>query len=431
MVDNSCLFRQSVLTRLERLSAGHLSVRDRSGSFSFGSNTSGFSGQIDVHNRRFYRSLVLGGSLGAAESYIRGDWDAADLTTTMRVLARNVPVLTGFEQGLTRILRPLRYAANLLRRNSPAQSKRNIAAHYDLSNDFFALMLDPTMTYSSGIFPTQDSTMEQASLEKYERICQQLELKPTDQLLEIGTGWGGFAEYAAQNYGCRVTTTTISQQQYEYAQNRFESAGLTDKITLLNVDYRDLTGKYDKLASIEMIEAVGEQYLRQYFAKCCQLLKSTGKLALQAITIPDYRYDDYRRSVDFIQPTSSRAGSSPATPLSATLFATRPTSGLSIQKTSPNTTLRLSRAGGPSSGIISRRSAHLASTSGSYEPGTTTSATARQDSANAKSGFPNSPLLVLVPASATNEGRAELNSRRGSKHPTPHNSTGSETGCRI
>ncbi len=166
---------------------------------------------------------------------------------------------------------------------------------------FLQLMLDPTMTYSSGVFPSSTATLQEASIEKYDRICRKLQLSPQDHLLEIGTGWGGFAEHAARQYGCRVTTTTISDQQHAYAANRFREAALQDRITLLKDDYRDLSGRYDKLVSIEMIEAVGEKFLPGYFAKCSQLLKPDGMMVLQAITIPDHRYDSYRKSVDFIQ----------------------------------------------------------------------------------------------------------------------------------
>ena len=207
----------------------------------------------------------------------------------------------GVEQGAARLLRPLRAAANWLRRNTRAGSKRNISAHYDLSNDFFALMLDPTMTYSCGIFPSRESTLEDASIEKYDHICRKLQLSPSDHVIEIGTGWGGFAEHAVKNYGCRITTTTISDEQHVYAERRFREAGIDDRVRLLKQDYRDLSGKYDKLVSIEMIEAVGEKFLPGYFAKCSDLLKPDGMMCLQAITIPDHRYDEYRKSVDFIQ----------------------------------------------------------------------------------------------------------------------------------
>ena len=169
------------------------------------------------------------------------------------------------------------------------------------ANDFFALMLDSTMTYSSGVFQDDQDSLEQASVEKYDRICRKLRLTPADRVLEIGTGWGGFAEHAARHYGCQVTTTTISGEQFEYAKRRFQSLAVADRINLLQKDYRDLTGQFDKLVSIEMVEAVGEKYLPQFFAKCSQLLRPDGAMLLQAIGIPEHRYDRYRKSVDFIQ----------------------------------------------------------------------------------------------------------------------------------
>ena len=190
---------------------------------------------------------------------------------------------------------------NWLRRNTRVGSRRNIAAHYDLSNEFFGLMLDPTMTYSSGVFESPDATLEQASIAKCERICRKLDLASHDHVLEVGCGWGGFALYAAREYGCRVTATTISEAQFDFAKQRIAASGLADRITLLRQDYRDLEGKFDKLVSIEMIEAVGEKFLDGYFGQCSDLLKPNGMMLLQSITIPDHRYDQYRRSVDFIQ----------------------------------------------------------------------------------------------------------------------------------
>ncbi|MCA9249266.1 MAG: class I SAM-dependent methyltransferase [Planctomycetales bacterium] len=275
---------------------------DRHNANEFGQvGRSGLTGTIDVHDQRFYRSVVLGGSLGAAEAYLRGWWSSTDLVKTMRVLAQNFDTLKNMDRGVARVMRPLRAGLNWLSRNTRNGSRRNIAAHYDLSNDFFALMLDPTMTYSGGVFPAPESTLEDASLEKYDRICRKLELSRRDRILEIGTGWGGFAEHAAKNYGCHVTTTTISGAQHAYAQQRFRNAGLSQRITLLQDDYRELSGKYDKLVSIEMIEAVGEKFLPGYFAKCSELLVPHGMMALQSIIIPDHRYNAYRKSVDFIQ----------------------------------------------------------------------------------------------------------------------------------
>ncbi|MEZ6152737.1 MAG: cyclopropane-fatty-acyl-phospholipid synthase family protein [Pirellulaceae bacterium] len=295
-------FRNLVLNRLSMLQDGQLTVHDAFGEKCIGRLTGAeTSASIHVHRNQFYRRIALGGSLGAAESYIRGDWESPNLTDAMRVLARNMEVLAGVEQGGSKLLRPLRVAANWLRRNTRRGSRRNISTHYDLSNAFFALMLDPTMTYSSAFFDNSKTTLEEASIEKYDRICRKLQLAPSDHVLEIGTGWGGFAEHAAKQYGCRVTTTTISEKQHAYATARFSKAGLTAQVTLLNDDYRDLRGSFTKLVSIEMVEAVGQRYLPEYFAKCSQLLQPDGAMCLQAIVIPDHRYERYQRSVDFIQ----------------------------------------------------------------------------------------------------------------------------------
>lgn len=295
-------FRPLVHARLARIERGALRVRDEFGDERFGNEVDAqLRGEIIVNHPRFYRRVALAGSLGAAEAYVDGDWDSPDLTAALRVLAANLEEISGVDRGMPRLLAPLRGGAAWLRRNTRRGSRRNIAQHYDLSNEFFALMLDPTMTYSSGVFPTEGSSLEEASIEKYDRICRRLRLTPRDHVLEIGTGWGGFAEHAATRYGCRVTTTTISQEQHDYAAARFRRSGVADRVELLQQDYRDLRGEYDRLVSIEMIEAVGEKYLPTFFAACSRLLKPTGAMLLQAITIPDCRYDQYRRSVDFIQ----------------------------------------------------------------------------------------------------------------------------------
>lgn len=219
----------------------------------------------------------------------------------MRLLLRNREVLDGMDGGLAFVTVPLQKALQWLNRNTLDGSRRNIAAHYDLGNDFFKVVLDDTMMYSSAIYERPDMSLKQAQLARLERICRKLELQPTDHLLEIGTGWGGLAIYAAQHFGCRVSRTTISQRQYELAVERVRVAGLSDRVEVLLRDYRDLTGRYDKLVSIEMIEAVGHQYYDTYFRKCSELLKSDGMMLLQAITIADQHYDQAKRSVDFIQ----------------------------------------------------------------------------------------------------------------------------------
>lgn len=256
---------------------------------------------LRVHDPRFYSEIAFGGSIGAGEAYMQGYWSVDDLTGLMRILLQNRDVLDGMETGLARAAAPLQKALHWMALNTRAGSRRNIQAHYDLGNDFFKLFLDPTMMYSSAIFERPGMTLEQASIAKLDRICRKLDLKPGDRVMEIGTGWGGFAVHAARHYGCHVTTTTISPSQHALARERIAAAGLSDRIELLLTDYRDLSGQYDKLVSIEMIEAVGHRYYDTYFRKCSELLKPDGAMLLQAITIADQRYEAAKKSVDFIQ----------------------------------------------------------------------------------------------------------------------------------
>jgi len=256
---------------------------------------------ITVHHPRFYSRLLLGGSIGAAEAYMDGLWSADDLTMVMRIMALNQPVFSAMDKGLARLTTPLNKLYHFARKNTKMGSRRNILAHYDLGNNFYKLFLDKTMAYSCGIFEQEQSTLKEASVAKHDRICRKLELKPGDHIVEIGTGWGGFAVHAARNYGVHVTTTTISDEQYRYSRTRFQKAGLQDQITLLKKDYRDLTGHYDKLVSIEMIEAVGHQYFDTFFKTCSRLLRDNGMMLLQAITIQDQEFKRYTRSVDFIK----------------------------------------------------------------------------------------------------------------------------------
>jgi cyclopropane-fatty-acyl-phospholipid synthase len=219
----------------------------------------------------------------------------------MRILALNQKAFEDLEKGLARVTAPLNKFYHFLRKNTKKASRENILAHYDLGNDFYSLFLDETMTYSCGIFEHEESTLKDASVAKYDRICRKLQLEPGDRVVEIGTGWGGFAVHAAQNYGAHVTTTTISDEQYQFAQNRFKIAGLENQVELLKKDYRDLGGRFDKLVSIEMIEAVGHHYLNAFFRTCSRLLKDDGMMALQAITIGDQIFNRHKRSVDFIK----------------------------------------------------------------------------------------------------------------------------------
>ena len=292
-----------VRARLAALREGRLTVTElgRAASFGLVADRAGLSGTVRVHDPRFWTAVAFGGSAGAGAAYMKGYWSADDLTTVLRVLVRNRPVLEQIDAGLARLLAPFNRLGHWLRRNSVTGARRNIEAHYDLGNDFFALMLDPTLMYSCALFEGSDMTLEEAQYAHLQRICAKLRLGPDDHLLEIGTGWGSFAIYAAQHYGCRVTTTTISEQQYACAQKRIQAAGLRDRITLLKKDYRELDGQFDKLVSIEMIEAVGAEFYDEYFAQCARLLKDDGVMLLQAITIADQRYEEARRSVDFIQ----------------------------------------------------------------------------------------------------------------------------------
>jgi cyclopropane-fatty-acyl-phospholipid synthase len=296
------LGRRLLLGRLSRLTHGRLSVVEAgAGPREFGSSTEGPVATIMVRDARFYRAVALGGHLGAVEAYLDAWWETDDLTALVQLMVRNRDVLDGLERGWARLAQPVRRAWHTLRRNTRRGSRRNIAAHYDLGNEFFAEFLDDTLTYSCGIFDRPDTSLRDASIAKYERLCRKLELGPNDHVLEIGTGWGGFALHAATRYGCRVTTTTISRAQHVLATERVAAAGLADRITVLQRDYRDLGGTYDKLVSIEMIEAVGHRFYGTFFSKCAELLRPGGRMALQAITIDPRFYHRARREVDFIK----------------------------------------------------------------------------------------------------------------------------------
>ncbi|MFJ4196487.1 class I SAM-dependent methyltransferase [Pseudomonas sp. NPDC089534] len=295
------LLRRGVLRQLERIRHGQLVVIEEDRRQTFGAAGSGLVGEIHVHDAAAWGMVAANGSIGSGEAYIQGYWSSPDLTAVVRVFVSNLDVLDGMERGLALLGRPLVRALHWLNRNTHKGSQRNIAAHYDLGNDLFEQFLDPTMMYSAAQFLRPDDSLEQAQLNKLERICQKLALEPGDHLLEIGTGWGSMALYAAQRYGCRVTTTTLSKAQYAFTAARIERLGLQDRVTLLLKDYRDLTGQYDKLVSIEMIEAVGHRFLPTYFKQCAHLLKGNGLMLLQAITIREQRYEQARRGVDFIQ----------------------------------------------------------------------------------------------------------------------------------
>lgn len=297
----SALLRRGVLRQLSQLKSGHLVVIENGERLVFGDSGAGLVGEVQIHDASVWGMIASNGSIGAGEAFIHGYWSSPDLTKVIRVLVSNMDVLDAMEGGLARLGRPLIRGLHWINRNTRKGSQKNIAAHYDLGNDMFEQFLDPTMMYSAAQFLTADDTLEQAQLNKLQRICQKLDLKPTDHLLEIGTGWGSMALYAAQHYGCKVTTTTLSKEQFDYTQARINALGLQEQVTLLLEDYRDLTGQYDKLVSIEMIEAVGHHFLPSYFKQCSQLLKPHGLMLLQAITIREQRYEQAKSSVDFIQ----------------------------------------------------------------------------------------------------------------------------------
>jgi cyclopropane-fatty-acyl-phospholipid synthase len=297
MLDN--LARRSVLGQLERLRRGVLTLSDGDSEYRFGAGED--TARIRVLDPRFYSEVAFGGSIGGGEAYIQGYWKCDDLVALIRLLLQNRDVLDGMESGTARLTAPLQRLFHWVNRNTHEGARRNIAAHYDLGNEFFALWLDETMMYSSAIFRQPGMTLHEAQLARLEHICRSLRLKPDDHVVEIGTGWGGFALHAARHYGCRITTTTISREQHELAGQRIREAGLQDRITLLLDDFRDLRGEYDKLVSIEMIEAIDHDLFVPYFRKCAELLKPDGSMLIQAITITDQRYEEYRKSIDFIQ----------------------------------------------------------------------------------------------------------------------------------
>ncbi len=289
-----------ILLKLER---GKIVILEGPQRHVFGQSSSAFplEAVIHVHHPRFYSKAVLGGSTGTAEAYMSGLWSAENLTTALRVMALNRDSFERLDKGWSKLTAPLYKIWHLFRKNTRRGSRKNIVAHYDLGNDFYRLFLDETLTYSCGIFDCEHSSMGDASITKYDRICQKLELGPKDDVIEIGSGWGSFAIHAAQKYGCRITTTTISDQQFKLARQRIANSNVADRIELVMKDYRELKGKYDKLVSIEMIEAVGHHYLDAYFRSCSRLLKPDGMMLLQAITIADQLFERHKRSVDFIK----------------------------------------------------------------------------------------------------------------------------------
>lgn len=299
----SRIARQLVLQQLKILQHGVLTIREAGAEpLVFGDGDTRYApAELVIHDHSTWRDLLTGGGVGAAEAYVAGDWSTPDLVSLLRFFTRNVDRMNEFEDRFSWVTKPALKGLHWLNRNTKEGSRKNISAHYDLGNDLFETFLDATMMYSSAIYPRDDATLEEAAVHKLDTICRKLDLGPDDRVIEIGTGWGGFAIHAAKHYGCHVTTTTISREQLELAKARVKAEGLEDRITLLFDDYRDLEGQFDKLVSIEMIEAVGPQFLDSYFQQINALLKPDGLALVQAINMPEQRYARALKNVDFIQ----------------------------------------------------------------------------------------------------------------------------------
>ena len=299
----SRLARRLVLAQLRQLGSGELVIREPGQQeHILGDGDQRWPvARLDVHDHSVWRDLLTGGGVGAAEAFVAGDWSTPDLTALLRFFTRNVDRMNAFEDRFSWLSKPALKGLHWLNRNTREGSRKNISAHYDLGNDLFRLFLDPTMMYSSAVYPHAGASLDEAATFKLDLICRKLDLNPGDRVIEIGTGWGGFAIHAAKHYGCHVTTTTISSEQLALAREKVALEGLEERITLLFDDYRDLEGQFDKLVSIEMIEAVGPQFLDSYLGQISRLLKPDGLALVQAITMPEQRYRRALRNVDFIQ----------------------------------------------------------------------------------------------------------------------------------
>lgn len=295
--------RRLILSMLQKIQIGHLSVEENGQVYSFGEarEQAEVVAHIYVAHPSAYRFVLANGTIGSGEAYMLKAWWSPDLLQVIRLMVLNMQLIQQFDTGWSFVKNIFNRLNHRLRANSRAGSRRNISAHYDLGNRFFELFLDPTMLYSAAIYPSPEATLEEASLYKLRHICERLQLRKADHLLEIGTGWGGMAVYAAKHYGCQVTSVTISKEQYEYARAWVVREGLELLVSVQLRDYRDLEGQFDKIVSIEMIEAVGYKFYSRYFSKCSALLKPQGKMLIQAITIADQRYEMEKDNVDFIQ----------------------------------------------------------------------------------------------------------------------------------
>lgn len=295
--------KKIVLRMLDGIQVGSLIIKDGEERHHFGNRNcpSDIHARVNIHHIGAYQQMLFGGTIGAGEAYITRAWSSTDLVTVIRLFVTNQALLSRMDTNWSWLANRCLSALEAITPNTLSNAKKHIVSHYDLSNEFFQLFLDPHMMYSAAMYPTDTTSLEEASIYKLDHICQRLQLTPQDHLLEIGTGWGGLAIHAAKHYGCKVTTTTISEQQYDYAATQIAKAGLEDKIQLLKQDYRLLQGQFDKLVSIEMVEAVGHQYYDQYFHTCSSLLRPDGLMLIQAITTADQRFQQEKNSIDFIR----------------------------------------------------------------------------------------------------------------------------------
>ncbi|WP_444886648.1 class I SAM-dependent methyltransferase [Microbulbifer sp. JMSA008] len=318
------LARKLVLGKMQVIERGHLLIEEGDSHYRFGQpiEQAKVRAHIRVRDPIAYVQVLLNGTIGSGEAYMEKVWNSPCLLDVIRLMVDNMSLIESMDSRWSKLPRVLLRVLHRLNSNNRSGSRKNIAAHYDQGNDFFQLFLDKTMLYSSAIFPSEQTTLYQASIHKIEHICQKLQLKPGDHLLEIGTGWGGMAIYAAKHYGCQVTTATISEKQYQYARQWVEREGLQDKVHVLLQDYRDLEGRFDKLVSIEMVEAVGHEYHHKFFSICGRLLKEDGLMLMQAITISDQRYHQYRKDIDFIQHYIFPGGCLPSNQVIAQQIAT-------------------------------------------------------------------------------------------------------------
>lgn len=300
-------YQKQVIKLLENMTLGTLNITFPDGSNkSIGTGVGEITANVKIKDKYFFKRCVLYGDVGFGEAYVAGEWETDSITNVIKWFLLNVenaPGVSGssMHSAIVNIMKAFNTVRHLRRPNTLNGSRKNISDHYDLNNDFFALFLDPSMTYSSAYFKEDHFDLERAQYEKYDRLCQQLKLKPTDHVLEIGSGWGGNAIHIASRYGCKVTTVTISEEQHKLAQQRVAERNLTEKVNVVVQDYRKVSGQFDKIISIEMLEAVGAEYLEPYFKKCHELLKKNGILGLQVITCPDSRFENLKNGVDWIQ----------------------------------------------------------------------------------------------------------------------------------